>query len=110
MSTIESPVFVFNPHVALVQSAEPQRPEVDVPDSVVDLLQSDILADTDRRDLDPLTVPANAAVPTDVPDLDPIGILERRQPVRHRPGRGSIALRRGRPVERVMRSLVVELL
>src|SRR5262245_60418507 len=110
MSTIESPVFVFNPQVALVQAAEPQWPEVDVPDSVVDLLQSDVLADTDRRDFDPLAVPANAAVPTDVPDFEAIGILERRYPVRHRPGRGGIALRRGCPVERLVRPLIVELL
>src|SRR5262245_10702877 len=84
MSTIESSVLVFNPHVTLVQSAEPQWSEVDVPDPVVDLLQSDVLADTDRRDLGPAAVSANAAVPTDVPDFEAIGILGRWQPVWHR--------------------------
>jgi hypothetical protein len=45
MSTVELPVLVFNPHVSLTQTAEAQRPKVDVPESVIDLLQADVFAD-----------------------------------------------------------------
>jgi hypothetical protein len=53
MSTIESPVRVLNPHVALVQPPEPKRPEVDVPDPVGNLLQAHVLSDTDRGHVHP---------------------------------------------------------
>src|SRR6266404_1133685 len=109
MSTIESPVLVLNPHVALAQSAEPQRPKVHVPDPVVDLLQAYILADGDGRHVHPARVPSNAAVGTDVADFEPIGVLERRQAVRHGPRRRRIARGRGLLVERLVRPLVVEL-
>src|SRR2546427_241625 len=79
MSTIESPVLVLNPHVALAQAAEPQRPKVHVPDPVVDLLQAHILTDADGRHVHPARVPSNAAVGADVADFEPIGVLERRQ-------------------------------
>src|SRR5207245_11773028 len=42
MSTIKPPVLVLNPQVALAQTAEPQRPKVDVPDPVIDLLQAHV--------------------------------------------------------------------
>ena len=32
----QSAIFVFNPHVAFVQPSELERPEVDVPDAIVD--------------------------------------------------------------------------
>src|SRR2546430_15376060 len=57
MSTIELPVLVLNPHMALTQTAEAQRPKVDVPDPVVDLLESDVFADADRGDVDPAAGP-----------------------------------------------------
>src|SRR5439155_884663 len=57
MSTIELPVLVLNPHMALAQTAEAQRPKVDVPDPVVDLLEADVFADADRGDVDPAAVP-----------------------------------------------------
>src|SRR5262245_11514177 len=108
--TIESPVLVLNSHASLVQAAKLQRSEVDVPDPVVDLLQSYVLADADDRHVHPVTVPANAAVGTDIPNLEAIRVLERRQPVRHRPRRRRIACRRRLLVERLVRTLVVELL
>src|SRR5438034_8873210 len=94
MSTIESPVLVLNPHVALAQTAEPQRPKVHVPDPVGDLLQADVLTDADRGDIHPPTVPPNAPVGTDVPDFEAIRVLERGQPVRHRARRRGITGRR----------------
>ena len=51
--TIESPVRVLNPHAPLVQAAQLQRPEVHVPDPVVDFLQPDVLADADDRHVHP---------------------------------------------------------
>src|SRR6266852_6809633 len=110
MSTIELPVLVLNAQVSLAQPAEPQRPKVDVPDPVVDLLEADVFADADRRDVDPAAVPANAAIGADIPHLEPIRVLERRRAIRHRARRRFIARRRRLLIERLMRALVVELL
>src|SRR6266571_5307685 len=105
MSTIKLPVRVLNPHVALAQTAEPQRTKVDVPDPVVDLLKPDVFADADRGDVDPAAVPPNATVGADVTDLEPIRVLERRQAVRHRARRRRVARRRRLLIERLMRAL-----
>src|SRR2546425_11548321 len=110
MSTIELPVLALNPHMALTQTAKPQRPKVHVPDSVGDLLQAHVLPDTDSGHVHPPAVPPNAAVRANVPDFEPIGVLERRQPVRHGARRRRVARGRGRLVERLVRPLVIELL
>jgi len=108
--TIEAPVLVLNPHLAVVQTAKLQRPEVDVPDAVVDLLQADVFTDAHDRHVHPAAVPRNPAVGADVPDFKPIGILERRRAVRHGPRRQPVAGGRRLLVERLARAFVVELL
>src|SRR5439155_3400156 len=70
--TIESPVRVLNPHAPLVQAAQLQRPEVHVPDPVVDFLQPDVLANTDDRHVHPATIPPYPPVGADVPDLEAV--------------------------------------
>src|SRR5437016_9130491 len=110
MSTIELPVLVLNPHMALAQTAEAQRPKVDVPDPVVDLLEADVFADADRGDVDPAAVPPHAPVGADVPDFEAVRVLEGRQPIRHRPRRRAVTRRRRLLVERLMGPLVIELL
>src|SRR6266702_4294341 len=100
MSTIELPVLVLNPHMALAQTAEAQRPKVDVPDPVVDLLEADVFADADRGDVDPAAVPPHAPVGADVPDFEAVRVLEGRQPIRHRPRRRAVTRRRRLLVER----------
>jgi hypothetical protein len=42
--TLEPTIFVFDAHVSLMQSRELERTEVDVPDTIVDLLQADVFA------------------------------------------------------------------
>ena len=80
----ESPELVFNFHVPFVEAAEFEGSEVDVPDSVVDLLEADILANAHDAHVHPGSVPADTAVGTDVTHLEAIRVLERRRPVRHR--------------------------
>src|SRR6266581_2647748 len=109
MSTIELPVLVLNPHMALAQTAEAQRPKVDVPDPVVDLLEADVFADADRGDVDPAAVPPHAPVGADVPDFEAVRVLEGRQPIRHRPRRRAVTRRRRLLVDRLMGPLVIEL-
>src|SRR5262245_65461245 len=104
------PYSFLNPHPPFVQSAKLQRPEVDVPDPVVDLLQPDVFTDAHDRHVHPAAVPPNAAVSADVPDFKPIGILERRHAVRQRPRRRCVARGRRLLVERLVRSFVGELL
>jgi hypothetical protein len=71
VSAVEPPVLILDPHVTLVQAAEPQRPKVDVPDSIRNRFETDVLADAHDRDVHPARVPANTAVGADVPDLKP---------------------------------------
>jgi hypothetical protein len=52
--------------VALVEATELQRPEIDVPYSVVDFLKADMLANADAGNTDEVFIPKNAAVGTDV--------------------------------------------
>src|SRR5262249_62092868 len=86
--TVESAVLVLNAQSPFVQAAEFEGPEVDVPDPVVDLLQTHVLADTHDRDVHPAAVPAKAALGTDVAGLESVGGLQRRG-ARGRPaGRG----------------------
>src|SRR5437867_13282837 len=107
--TIESPVRVLNPHAPLVQAAQLERPEVHVPDPVVEFLQPDVLADADDRHVHPATIPPDPPVGADVPDLEAIRALERRQPGRHRPRRARVTPGWRLPVERLARALVSEL-
>src|SRR5438876_10908774 len=110
MSTIKPPVLVLNPQVALAQTAEPQRPKVDVPDPVIDLLQAHVFAHADGGDVHPSAVPPNASVGAHVADFEAVRVLEGRQPIRHRPRRRAITRRRRLLVERLMGPLVIELL
>src|SRR6266436_1831344 len=110
MAAIESPVLVFNPHMPLAQTPEPQRPKVNVPDPVRNLFEAHVFADADGRDVHPPTVPPHAAVGADGADFEAIRVLERRQPVGHRSVRRGVAGGRRLLIERLMRALVVELL
>src|SRR6266849_5169825 len=110
MSTIESPIRVFNAHVPLVQTAELQRAKVDGPDAVVDFLETDVFADADRGHVDPSPIPPNAPVGADVAHFEAVGVVERRQPVRHLARCRDVACRRRLLIECLVRPLVVELL
>lgn len=58
-----------------VQAAELEWSEVDIPDTVVDLLQSDVFAGADARNVDPIATPANAAVGADIGSRPEVGWL-----------------------------------
>src|SRR5207249_9952881 len=75
-----------------------------------DFLQPDVLADADDRHVHPATIPPDPPVGADVPDLEAIRVLERRQPGRHRPRRGRVTRGWRLLVERLVRALVIELL
>jgi hypothetical protein len=53
--------------VSLMEPAECERAEVDVPDAIVDFLQAHILPGADGGDSDPVRVPADAAIGTGIP-------------------------------------------
>jgi len=92
-----------------VQAAELEWPEVHVPNPVVDLLEPDVLADTNGRDVDPAPVPANPAIGAHVAHLESVWIDQRRQFAAHLPVRGAVRARRRVLIERLVRSLVIEL-
>lgn len=85
--SFQASISVLDFHVAFKQAAELERSEVDVPDAVIDFLQADVFADADGGNVDPLGVPADAAVGADVAGLEAIRILELWQPGGHEPGR-----------------------
>ena len=51
----EAAVSVFDTHVFFAETTEFQRPKIHVPNSVVDLLQADILAGAGLAEVDPGT-------------------------------------------------------
>jgi len=68
---------VLDEEGALVESAQAERAEVDIPFAVVDLDEPDVFLAQGLADIDPLLVPADAAVATDAADLVVAGILQR---------------------------------
>jgi len=62
---------VFYSSQAVVEVAEEDVGEEDVPQSVVDFLEPNILALQSLRDIDPLICPAYPAIRRDLPDLRP---------------------------------------
>ncbi len=58
-------------------AAQSQRAEVDVPFTVVDLDESDVLLAQGLAHIDPLLVPADPTIAADAADLVMAGILQR---------------------------------
>ena len=69
---------IFDSHVSLKESAEFERPEVDIPFPIVNFFQPDVLSDDGGGDIDPLTFPTNATIGTDVSHFEAIWIFKRR--------------------------------
>ena len=72
-------VLIFDPEQRFVKSPERNRPERDLPQRVVDLLERDVLVAEHVAHGDPVIVSADAAVPAHAPDLAVRGVLERRE-------------------------------
>ena len=68
---------VLDFHVSFDQPTELERPEVHVPDAVVDFLQAHVFADADGGDVDPSSIPADATVGADVAHFKAIRIFQR---------------------------------
>lgn len=91
-----------------MEAAELQGAEVDVPQSVVDLLEADVLTGERVADVDPLAAPSDATVAAHQAQLEVRGVLEGREPIGKRSRRRLVygsgcALRQG-----LVRPLVVE--
>ena len=54
MAAKQSPIGILDAAAALQETTELERPEVNVPDAVVDLFQAHVVAGTDGRDIDPV--------------------------------------------------------
>ena len=81
---------ILNREGAFVEAAQAQRAEVDVPFAVVDLHEPNILAAEGLTDIDPLLVPADAAVVAHAAQLVVRRVLERGQPAGIGPWRGLV--------------------
>src|SRR2546422_1176869 len=96
--------------MALEQAPELERPVVDIPDPIVDLLQAHVLTNADGRDVYPAAVPSDAAIRADVAHVEAIGIFQRGERRWHLPARGSVARRRRLLIECLVWALMVKLL
>lgn len=76
MVSFQASISALDSHVSFKQAAELEGSEVDIPDTVVDLFEADVLADADGGHVDSLAIPADAAVGAYVANLEAIGILE----------------------------------
>jgi len=68
---------------------EPDRPEVDVEEAVVSLLETDVVSGEEGRDRDSVGVPPEAAVVRDEPKLEVARVGDGRQGARKGRGEGS---------------------
>jgi len=82
--------------------------EVEIPEPIIDLFEADVLFAENMTDVDPGTVPTDAAVTADEPDFEVAGIIDRRDPSRERSRGGLIDRGRGFLPERFVRPLFVE--
>ena len=81
--SFESTIGIFDAHVSFEQPAEFEWAEGDIPDAIIDFLETDIFPGAGGGDVDPLTVPPDAPIGTDVAHLEAVGILERWRFVGH---------------------------
>ncbi len=81
-----SAVVVFDLSLLFMEATEFDGSEIDFPEAVIDLFEADVLLCQQMADVDPVRVPADAAVATDAADLEVSGVLEGRQLLGERPG------------------------
>lgn len=94
---------------AFMQAAEPKRTEGQIPLPVLDLGEAHVFLAEGLTDIDPLLVPANAAVAAHAAHFIMAGILEGREPARIGPRRWGIVRRRRIVREGLMGAHVVVL-
>ena len=92
-----------------MESAQPERAEVDIPFAVVDLDEPDGLLAQGLTDVDPLLMPPDPAVATHPADLVVAGILQRGQARGIGPWGGGVDRGRGGIAEGLMRAEAVVL-
>jgi hypothetical protein len=68
---------ILDAHVPLKKTTELERAGKDIPDAIVDLFEAGILARTNDGKIDPVMVPTDASLGTDVSGFKKIGILQR---------------------------------
>jgi hypothetical protein len=66
---------IFDRVGAFVEASEVEGPKVNSPDPVVDFFKGNELFGEDVTDIDPVAVPANAAVMTNAPDFEVLRML-----------------------------------
>ncbi len=76
ISALELSIGIFDPHVFFEQATEFERAKVDVPDTVIDLLEPYVLPGAHDADVDPIPLPADAAVEAHVAHLEVAGVVE----------------------------------
>ena len=78
----ESTERVDDAPLGLDEPAEPNGPEVDVEEPVIDLLEPDVEPTEQVADVDPAAEPADPSVGADPADLEVLGIRDRVEDLR----------------------------
>jgi hypothetical protein len=68
-----------------------EGPEGDVPHTLVNVFEPDVLAGTAAGDVNPLAMPPEAPVGTDVADFETVGVLKGRRCIGQLTRRGYLA-------------------
>jgi hypothetical protein len=76
----------------LVEPAEQEWSEVERPDSVGDLLESNVFLEQGVADVDPTSFPADAAIAADASDFEVSGVLGLGETIGVGPGGGCVDL------------------
>jgi hypothetical protein len=90
-ASFQSPIGIFEAHVAFERPAKWERAEGDMPDASVDVLEADIFAKASMGDVDPLRVPPHSPMGPDVAPLETVGVFKRGQSVGYLTGCGVVA-------------------
>jgi hypothetical protein len=77
--SFQSTIGIFDAPMPFQQPTACEGPEVDVPHTIVNCLEPDVLAGTADGDVHPLAIPPHAPVGTDVADCDTVEVLKWQQ-------------------------------
>jgi hypothetical protein len=80
----ESTIGILDAAVALQETAEFEGSKVDVPDSIIDFLQTNVITGTNGGNIDSVVLPADTAIGADIAHFKAIRIFQGRYVVGHR--------------------------
>ena len=66
MAAKQSTISILDATVALQETTQLEGPEVEVPDSIIDFFQANVITGTNGGNIDPVVLPADTAMGADI--------------------------------------------